>query len=86
MADPNPHQLRLERDALADAFAQHLNGILTEPLPLGKLADYFDVNPKTMKAILRSTKGAKRHGRLWRVPLRTMTPKYFLEIGFIPQE
>jgi hypothetical protein len=73
----------IERDALAAAFRDFLAEVLTEPLPLAKLCGLFDLNVKTMRGLLRRTDGVERHGRFWRVPLRSMPPTYFLETGIL---
>ena len=73
---------RLQRDAIAQAWRDHLDGLLTEPMPLWKLATYFEVDRKTMRLILDYIDGAVLIRRLWRIPLAQMPPSYHVERDF----
>ena len=84
--ESDPQRYLIERDAIARAFKAHLDGLLTEPMPLWKLSGFFDCNRKTMAVIVRNIDGAERVGKRWRIPLRSMPPRYHVEAGLIPQD
>jgi len=73
----------LERGAIAEAFRGFLGDLLCEPVPLSKLAALYDVDRKTAARFVRQLDGAVQFGNLWRLPLKQLPPKYFLESGFI---
>lgn len=61
-------------------FIQRLaDQALTAPMSVESLADYFLVNWRTMKSMLLVMEGAEQFGKLWRVPVRKMPPRYLQE-------
>jgi len=86
MPDSDVYRFLLEKESLSKAFREHFDALLTEPMPLWKLAEYFDCDRKLMATIARNIDGAVRCGKRWRIPLRSMPPLYHLQVGLIPQE
>lgn len=74
MPDVDPH-------TAARALAESL---LTEPMTVSRLAEYFGVGRNKMRRILDAMPGTERHGRLCRVPVAKMPPAYLIERGLLP--
>jgi hypothetical protein len=49
------------------------------------IAETFYLNPAATATIARNVDGAVRCGKRWRIPLRSMPPRYHLEVGLIPR-
>ena len=72
------------QQALRGALRDHLGGLLTEPLTIGRLAEFFNVSRNKMPQILKHISGAEQLGGLWRIPLKSMPVAYHREHGLIP--
>ncbi len=60
--------------------------MLTEPMSVESLADYFVVNWRTMKSILSTMEGVEKIGTLYRVPVKKMPPRYLQEKKLLFQD
>lgn len=75
----------VQTDIQIRVLAKAIGDVLTEPLTLQQLADYFEVEKKKAKLILANIgDAAERLDRVtWRIPLAKMPPAYWLERGLI---
>ena len=80
---PNAHER-----ALRNAWRDHIGGLLTEPMHIQTLADFFGVGRNKMSKMLKRmhSKGVEKWDDQYRVPIRLMPPSYFADRGFLPRD
>lgn len=64
-----------------NAYRQFLPHLLTEPMTVCELAEWFGVHRNTMRKHLASIDGVERFGRLYRLPVRAMPVGYYVAKG-----
>ncbi len=77
--------MKQNEDEAQSSNAIDVRAVLTEPMTIGHLAEFFDVERREMSRMLRQNKiaGAVKVGGFWRVPIMQMPCDFLLRRGFI---